>query len=104
MVTIAFLRPPILIQNVSPKVSLYFDRTCTGLRAIARESAKHLNRETTGTAVDELIPGRPDTCLEPRENSSHFWDVEDGPQVKDTCSESAFAPQLLQKYQMMPDC
>src|SRR5580700_1701999 len=74
MVTIASLRPPIWIRNVSPKISLYLDKTCTGLRAIARESAKQRNRETTGTGteVDEL--------------------------------KSVFIPQLLQQYQMMLDC
>src|ERR1035438_370860 len=74
MVTIASLRPPMRIQNVSPKISLYRDKTCTGLRAMARESAKQRSRETTGTGtgIDEL--------------------------------KSVFIPQLLQQYQMMLDC
>jgi hypothetical protein len=35
------------------------------LRAIARESARERNRETTGTGADEVIPGHPDRKFEP---------------------------------------
>src|SRR5579863_4111540 len=104
MVTIACLRPPIWIQNVSPKTSLYLDKTCTGLRAIAGESAKQRNRETTGTGVDELIARRPDRCFEPNQISCHMQEAVAGPYLKDNCSDLVFVPQLLQKYQMMPDC
>src|SRR5208282_3215234 len=92
MVTIASLRPPKRIQNVSPKSSLYRDKTCTGLRAIARESAKQRSRETTGTGIDELIPSRPDTCLEPQEISCHLKDVLAGPYKKryDAQNQSSF--------------
>src|SRR5271169_4442275 len=83
MVTMASLRPPKRIQNVSPKISLYRDKTCTGLLAIARESAKQRSRETTGTGIDELIPSRPDTCLEPQKISCHLKEVLAGPYKKD---------------------
>jgi hypothetical protein len=49
------------------------------LRAIARESAKQRNRETTGTGVDELIPSDPDICLEPQEISCHSQEMLAGP-------------------------
>src|SRR5208282_6376707 len=93
MVTIAFLRPPMWIQNVSPKVSVYLDKISTGLLAIARESAKQRDREITGTGVDELIPSRPDDFLELQEISCHSWEVAAGPYVKDTRSESVLVPQ-----------
>src|ERR1700693_6256824 len=83
IVTIASLSPPKKSRNVSPKISLYLDKTCTGLRAIARESAKQRSRETTGTGMDELIPSRPDTCLEPEEISRHLQEVVAGPCAKD---------------------
>jgi hypothetical protein len=65
------------IQNVSPKASLYLDKICTGLRAIAREFAKQRSRETTGigTDIDELIPTRPETCLEPQKISFHLTEA-----------------------------
>jgi hypothetical protein len=40
------------------------------LAAIARESAKERNRETTGIGVDNFTPPYPDVCVEPWENSS----------------------------------
>jgi hypothetical protein len=39
---------------------LYLAKTSTGLRAMARESAKERNRDTTGMGVDEVIPSHPD--------------------------------------------
>jgi hypothetical protein len=33
---------------------VYFDKACTGFRAIARESANERNRETTGTVCGKL--------------------------------------------------
>jgi hypothetical protein len=49
---------------VAPKSSVYFVRIRTGLRAIARESAKERNRETTGIDVGNLTPRFPDYCSE----------------------------------------
>ena len=38
---------------------MYFDKTCTGLRAIPRESANERNRETTGTVCGKVTPRCP---------------------------------------------
>src|SRR3984885_11961390 len=78
------------MRNVSPKISLYLDKTWTGLRAMARESAKQRNRETMGTGVGELIPSRPDICLEPEEISCHSQEVVARPRAKDKTLRISF--------------
>src|ERR1700677_890521 len=99
MVTIASLRPPMRSQNVSPKISLYLDKTCTGLLAMARESAKQRNREITGTGVDvdEFIPSRPDTCLEPQEISCHLLEVVAGPYAENKTLRISFRSPVASK-------
>src|ERR1700674_2484988 len=64
MVTMASLIPPIKKRKGSPWSLAYFDRTCTGLRTIATESAKERDRETTGTGEGNVIPRDPDGCPE----------------------------------------
>src|ERR1700675_2720084 len=64
MVTMASLIPPIKKRKVSPWSAVYFDKTCTGLRTIATESAKERDRETTGTGEGNVIPRDPDGCPE----------------------------------------
>src|ERR1700733_14717417 len=78
------------MRNVSPKISLYLDKTWTGLRAIARESAKQRNRETMGTGVDELIPSRPDICLKPEEFPCPLYALVAGPCPKDKTLRISF--------------
>ncbi|MGA2455997.1 MAG: hypothetical protein ABSF85_00275 [Terriglobales bacterium] len=39
--------------------AVYFERTCTGLWAIARESRKERNRETAGTLCGKVTPRYP---------------------------------------------
>src|SRR3984957_14157662 len=57
-----------------------------------------------GTGVDELIPSRPDICLEPEEFPCHCRNWWPGHAQKIKRLESVFLPQLLQEYQMMADC
>src|ERR1700683_2068918 len=56
VVTMASLTPPKWNRNVSQWSWVYFKRTCTGLRAIARESMNERNRKTTGTVWGKITP------------------------------------------------
>ncbi len=60
VVTMASLMPPIYKRNVSPYWWLYWEKTATGLRTMAGESAKERKRETVGMEEANVKPRNPD--------------------------------------------
>jgi hypothetical protein len=49
---------------------------------MARESAKHLNRETTGMGVEEVMVDHPDVYIQRQIISCHSREIVAGPQLK----------------------